>query len=68
MFIHAESVPGEPVVEDGDISLFVRLGTDYKNNYYEYEIPLSVTPAGFYDGDSDEEAADRYLVGLMEMI
>lgn len=62
MFIHAESVPGNTPIEDGDITLFVRLGTDYKNNYYEYEIPLSVTPAGFYDGTLDEQAADRYLV------
>ena len=62
MFIHAESVPGEPAIEDGDISVFVRLGTDYKNNYYEYEIPLKVTPAGNYDGTLDEEAPDRYIV------
>lgn len=62
MFIHAESLPGEEELQDGDISLFVRLGTDYKNNYYEYEIPLSVTPDGFYDGTLDEEAPDRYLV------
>lgn len=62
MFIHAESVPGEQPIEDDDISVFVRLGTDYKNNYYEYEIPLKVTPAGRYSGDKDEQAPDRYLV------
>ncbi len=26
------------------ISLFIRLGSDYKNNYYEYEVPLDLTP------------------------
>jgi len=62
MFIHAESVPGKTPIYDDDISLFVRLGTDYKNNYYEYEIPLKVTPAGYYDGTIDEEAPDRYIV------
>ncbi len=62
MFIHAESLPGETPIEDGDVTLFVRLGTDYKNNYYEYEIPLSVTPAGNYDGTLDEQAPDRYIV------
>ena len=30
MFIHAESVPGEQPIQDNDISVFVRLGTDYK--------------------------------------
>ncbi|PLX08254.1 MAG: cell surface protein SprA [Marinilabiliales bacterium] len=62
MFIHAEEVPGEGSLADGDISVFVRMGTDYQNNYYEYEIPLTITPAGYYDGTLDEEAPDRYLV------
>ncbi|MEJ5266498.1 MAG: cell surface protein SprA [Bacteroidales bacterium] len=62
MFVHAESVPGEQPLKDGDISLFVRLGTDYRNNYYEYEIPLKITPPGNYKGDEDEFAPDRYIV------
>ena len=39
MFIHAEELEG-PDFESGDLSLFVRLGSDFRNNYYEYEIPL----------------------------
>jgi cell surface protein SprA len=62
MFIHAESVPNYPELKDKELSVFVRLGTDYKNNYYEYEIPVSLTPAGHYDGSSELEATDRYLV------
>lgn len=62
MFIHAESVPGETTLKDGDISAFIRLGTDYKNNYYEYEIPLKITPPGNYNGDEDELAPDRFIV------
>ena len=31
------------------MSIFVRMGSDYKSNYYEYEIPLKLTPAGHYD-------------------
>ncbi|NLA23423.1 MAG: cell surface protein SprA, partial [Bacteroidales bacterium] len=61
MFIHAESVPGEPTLYDDDVSVFVRLGSDYKNNYYEYEIPLKVTPPGRYKG-MEEDDPDRYLV------
>ena len=48
MFAHANSLPGETPVEDGQVSLFLRLGTDYKNNFYEYEIPLKITPDGLY--------------------
>ena len=53
MFIHAENlVETTSSVEDGEMSVFVRLGTDYKNNYYEYEIPLTITPEGYYDGNT----------------
>ncbi len=48
MDIHAESVEFMPTLHDGDVTLFVRLGSDYRNNYYEYEIPLAVTPPGSY--------------------
>ncbi len=49
MFAHANSLPAQAQVEDGQTSLFIRLGSDYKSNFYEYEIPLKVTPAGLYN-------------------
>ena len=48
MFGHANSLMGYDEVEDGQVSLFIRFGTDYKSNFYEYEIPLTITPAGKY--------------------
>ncbi|MBT4340040.1 MAG: cell surface protein SprA [Bacteroidetes bacterium] len=39
MFVHAEGKTGQ-TLEAGDLSLFIRLGTDFNNNFYEYEIPL----------------------------
>jgi cell surface protein SprA len=43
--IHAEAVhDGE--LKDKDLNLFIRLGSDFKDNYYEYEIPLHLTPFG----------------------
>lgn len=45
MFVHAEaSGEDESALKDGDLSMFVRMGTDFNNNYYEYEIPLKLTP------------------------
>ena len=44
MFVHAEKVNEFDEYQTGELSLFVRLGTDFTNNYYEYEIPLSFTP------------------------
>lgn len=48
MFAHANSLPGDNTLEDGQTSLFLRLGSDYKNNFYEYEIPLAITPEKQY--------------------
>ena len=62
MFIHAEAVPGYPELKDDQLSVFIRLGTDYKNNYYEYEIPVKVTAPGRYDSSSDINSSDRFLV------
>lgn len=54
MFIHAAALTGqESELSDGDVTAFIRVGSDYQNNYYEYEIPLKVTPHGNYaQGDS----------------
>jgi len=51
MFIHAEAAP-QNTLRDGELSAFVRLGTDYQNNYYEYEIPLVVTQPGTTNASS----------------
>ena len=60
MFVHAEKLEAEDTdLKDGDLTCFIRLGTDLKNNYYEYEIPLTLTPAGSYNNNSE---IDRYKV------
>ncbi len=49
MFVHANAFEGDKELQDNQMSVFIRLGSDYKNNYYEYEIPLKLTPEGHYD-------------------
>jgi len=44
MFVHAEGE--EDDLKNGDLSCFIRLGTDFVSNYYEYEIALKPTPHG----------------------
>jgi cell surface protein SprA len=46
MFAHAEAFGNELDLKDNDLTVFIRLGTDYTNNYYEYEVPMKVTPWG----------------------
>jgi cell surface protein SprA len=43
MFIHGESVDINNLIEFGDVTVFIRLGTDFEQNFYEYEIPLTPT-------------------------
>ena len=45
LFVHAEEMAME-VLADDDLNMFIRVGSDYNSNYYEYEIPLKVTPWG----------------------
>ncbi|MCA1745386.1 MAG: cell surface protein SprA, partial [Bacteroidales bacterium] len=58
MDIHAEAIQGYEI-NDGDMVAFIRLGTDYQNNYYEYELPLKLTPHGYY---VNSNTAHRYAV------
>lgn len=58
MFVHAEQIEGT-VLADNDVSAFIRIGSDYTDNYYEYEIPLKLTAPGIYDTDNE---GHRYIV------
>lgn len=46
MFVHAEAALEDSPLEDQDLTVFLRIGTDFTENYYEYEVPLKVTPWG----------------------
>ena len=60
MWVHAESlIDNVTNLRSGELSIFLRLGSDIKNNYYEYEIPLTLTPHRKYD---QENVEDRYAV------
>ncbi|MGB1033017.1 MAG: cell surface protein SprA, partial [Flavobacteriales bacterium] len=51
MFVHAEAGLEEEVLNDNDVTCFIRLGSDFDDNYYEYELPVKVTP--WYTADDD---------------
>ena len=45
MYVHANQLLNDGTsLQDDQLAVFVRMGSDYKNNYYEYEIPLKLTP------------------------
>lgn len=53
MFVHAEKSRADQELEYGDLTCFIRLGADFTENYYEYEIPLAFTPWGTSAGNPD---------------
>lgn len=59
MFIHAEQQQKagwvESDLQNDQLTVFIRLGTDFEDNYYEYEIPLKLTAWGTSPG-SDANA------------
>jgi len=56
MEVHAEAIQGQ-ILNDNELTAFIRIGSDYKSNFYEYEIPLKLTAPGRYDNKSDESRA-----------
>ena len=58
MEVHAEALIGQSL-RDGELTAFIRIGSDYRSNYYEYELPLKLTAPGRYNNNDD---ASRALV------
>ena len=56
MFVHAERMEeADANLQDGDLSCYIRMGSDLTSNYYEYEIPLSLTPEGLYNNNNEQD-------------
>ncbi len=50
MYVHANALANDITdLHDGETSVFLRIGSDYKSNFYEYEVPLQLTPERRYD-------------------
>lgn len=52
MFAHAEALRSATDLKDKELTVFVRLGSDFEQNYYEYEMPMTVTE--WYTNDDEE--------------
>jgi len=56
MFVHANAFQQNTTnLQNDQLAVFVRLGSDYKSNYYEYEIPLKLTAEKQYNRHSVED-------------
>ncbi len=68
MFIHAETVVGSPVVRDADVDAFIRIGSDFTNNYYEYRMPLAITPPNAASADIIWPGSNEMDIVLQDLV
>jgi len=68
MFMHAESQVGQQPLKDGDVKGFIRIGSDFTNNYYEYQVPLKITNPGASDPDAVWPEANRMDLVLNDLV
>lgn len=53
MFVHGEARGAYDALEDDELTVFIRLGTDFESNYYEFESPIKLTdwsPGNYVEG------------------
>jgi cell surface protein SprA len=71
MYVHAEMHPSADLsytFNKGDVTVFIRLGTDFTGNYYEYEIPLTPTQAGATDPNDIWPEANAFNILLSKLL
>ncbi|MBN2637965.1 MAG: cell surface protein SprA [Bacteroidales bacterium] len=54
MFVHGEKLYANEDIKNGDLHVFIRVGSDFTQNYYQYEIPLELTP--WYTSSANPDA------------
>lgn len=64
MFVHAEGQN----LRNGEITAFIRLGTDLTNNYYEYEIPLIITEPNAVDPAAIWPKENEMVINLEDLV
>ncbi len=57
MWVHAEEVTGQ-ILDSNDVTVFVRLGLDASENYYEYEVPLKPSDPSIQPTDKSNPSYD----------
>ncbi|MBD2770088.1 cell surface protein SprA [Hymenobacter sp. BT664] len=67
LFLHGDSEEFDDL-RTGDVRTFVRIGTDYTQNYYQYSLPLALTPPNATSPDQVWPEANRIDVSFQDFI
>lgn len=63
MFVHAEAYKSN-FLGDNDLVAFIRIGTDFNQNFYQVEIPLEVTNPGASTSEEIWPASNNFDIPL----
>ncbi len=68
MYVHAEKYYDDQDLNYGDLTVLIRIGSDFTHNYYEYEVPLEFTK--WYDNDPEHiwPENNRVEIDLEELV
>ncbi|MCC9136337.1 cell surface protein SprA [Pontibacter silvestris] len=66
MFVHAES--DDPNTNDDDMEIFIRIGTDFTQNFYEYLVPLKLTKSGQSVASEIWPSANEIDIALQDFV
>lgn len=68
MFVHVSPFNRFTPLNDNDIKVFVRFGTDFTENYYEIEMPSLVTPLGTTTAEGIWPEENSLDIGIMDLV
>ncbi|NOU47487.1 MAG: cell surface protein SprA [Bacteroidales bacterium] len=68
MYVHAEKRYEDQVVVDGELRAFIRVGADFTENYYEYEIPLKFSLYGDNSREGIWPEENNFNIDLDELV
>ncbi|WP_231590745.1 T9SS outer membrane translocon Sov/SprA [Hymenobacter terrenus] len=66
MFLHGDT--DDSNTKSGEVQAFIRIGTDYTQNYYQYSLPLNLTPAGTTNPEEVWPSANTIDVAFQDFI
>ncbi|WP_236050335.1 cell surface protein SprA [Hymenobacter negativus] len=66
LYLHGDS--DDNTVRDGEVEAFIRIGTDYTQNYYQYSLPLTLTKEGERTPEEVWPVANQIDVAFQDFI
>ncbi len=68
LFLHTEKLLEIQDLKNGDLTMFIRVGSDFSENYYEYEVPLTPTPWYTSTENANQIWADSMDIQLSKFV